>query len=135
MEVVRNLGATDSGDNPPKGKRSSKGGSLDPIEETPSGGTSTLLKNAFKITSSSGENEKDRRSSVFSLGFRRGNSDGEKSHPAMTWRKFMALFSLACLLAAAQIPLYLLGGSLGILPRRRFLTDSVYGCGYWRPAS
>jgi len=33
-------------------------------------------------------------------------------HPAMTWRRFMAIFSLGCLLAAAQIPLYLIGGSL-----------------------
>jgi hypothetical protein len=27
-----------------------------------------------------------------------------EQHAPMTWRKFMALFSLGCLLAAAQIP-------------------------------
>jgi len=31
-------------------------------------------------------------------------SDGAEQHPPMTWRRFMALFSLGCLLAAAQIP-------------------------------
>jgi len=49
-----------------------------------------------------------------------GPSDVEsKSHPEetspnppMTWRRFMAIFSLGCLLAAAQIPIYLIGGAL-----------------------
>lgn len=40
-----------------------------------------------------------------------GRGSPEK-HPPMTLKRFMAIFSLACLLAAAQIPLYLIGGSL-----------------------
>lgn len=39
--------------------------------------------------------------------------EGVEQHPPMTFKRFMAIFSLGCLLAAAQIPLYLLGGSLG----------------------
>jgi MFS family permease len=39
--------------------------------------------------------------------------EGVEQHPSMTIRRFMAIFSLGCLLAAAQIPLYLIGGSLG----------------------
>jgi hypothetical protein len=39
--------------------------------------------------------------------------EGVEQHPPMTIRRFMAIFSLGCLLAAAQIPLYLIGGSLG----------------------
>jgi len=35
-----------------------------------------------------------------------------QQHTPMTWKKFMAIFSLGCLLAAAQIPLYLIGGTL-----------------------
>ena len=35
-----------------------------------------------------------------------------QAHTPMTWKKFMAIFSLGCLLAAAQIPLYLIGGTL-----------------------
>ena len=39
--------------------------------------------------------------------------DDEPVHsPPMTWRRFMAIFSLGCLLAAAQIPIYLIGGAL-----------------------
>ena len=38
-----------------------------------------------------------------------------EQHPPMTFKRFMAIFSLGCLLAAAQIPLYLIGGALGIL--------------------
>ena len=33
--------------------------------------------------------------------------------PPMTFKRLMALFSLTCLLDATQIPLYLIGGSLG----------------------
>jgi hypothetical protein len=33
-------------------------------------------------------------------------------HPPMTFKRFMAIFSLGSLLAAAQIPIYLIGGSL-----------------------
>ena len=43
-----------------------------------------------------------------------GREDVEQ-HPPMTFKRFMAIFSLGCLLAAAQIPLYLIGGALGIL--------------------
>jgi hypothetical protein len=39
--------------------------------------------------------------------------EGVEQHPPMTIKRFMAIFSLGCLLAAAQVPLYLLGGSLG----------------------
>lgn len=42
--------------------------------------------------------------------------EGVEQHPPMTFKRFMALFSLGCLLAAAQIPLYLIGGSLGTTP-------------------
>jgi hypothetical protein len=42
--------------------------------------------------------------------------DDIDQHPKMTWRRFMAIFSLGCLLAAAQIPIYLLGGSLCTRP-------------------
>lgn len=42
--------------------------------------------------------------------------EGVEQHPPMTFKRFMALFSLGCLLAAAQIPLYLIGGSLGTAP-------------------
>jgi MFS family permease len=38
--------------------------------------------------------------------------EGVEQHPKMTFKRFMALFSLGCLLAAAQIPIYLLGGAL-----------------------
>ena len=41
---------------------------------------------------------------------------GSTPHAPMTWRKFMAIFSLGCLLAAAQIPLYLIGGTLSNPP-------------------
>jgi hypothetical protein len=34
-------------------------------------------------------------------------------HPPMTWKRVMAIFSLGCLLAAAQIPVYLIGGAVG----------------------
>ena len=37
-------------------------------------------------------------------------------HPPMNLKKFMAIFSLGCLLAAAQIPLYLIGGTLSNSP-------------------
>ena len=37
-------------------------------------------------------------------------------HPKMTWRRFMAIFSLGCLLAAAQLPIYLIGGSVCKFP-------------------
>jgi len=37
-------------------------------------------------------------------------------HPKMTWRRFMAIFSLGCLLAAAQLPIYLIGGSVCNFP-------------------
>jgi hypothetical protein len=40
--------------------------------------------------------------------------EGVEQHPPMTFKRFMAIFSLGCLLAAAQIPLYLIGGALGI---------------------
>jgi MFS family permease len=53
-------------------------------------------------------------------------------HAPMTWRKFMAIFSLGCLLAAAQIPLYLIGGTLSNLPdhlREQPLMIRFYGCG------
>ena len=35
-----------------------------------------------------------------------------EQHPPMTFRRIMAIFSLGCLLAAGQIPIYLLGGSI-----------------------
>lgn len=38
--------------------------------------------------------------------------EGVEQHPPMTFKRFMAIFSLGCLLAAAQIPLYLIGGAL-----------------------
>ena len=38
--------------------------------------------------------------------------EGVDQHPPMTFRRFMAIFSLGCLLAAAQIPIYLIGGAL-----------------------
>ena len=41
--------------------------------------------------------------------------EGVEQHPPMTFKRFMAIFSLGCLLAETQIPLYLIGGSLGIL--------------------
>ena len=37
-------------------------------------------------------------------------------HPPMTFKRLMAIFSLGCLLAAAQIPIYLIGGSLCTKP-------------------
>lgn len=37
---------------------------------------------------------------------------GAEQHQPMTLKRFMAIFSLGCLLAAAQIPLYLIGGTL-----------------------
>ena len=37
---------------------------------------------------------------------------GVEQHPPMTFKRFMAIFSLGCLLAAAQIPIYLIGGAL-----------------------
>jgi len=40
-------------------------------------------------------------------------------HPKMTWRRFMAIFSLGCLLAAAQLPIYLIGGSVCKIPSRK----------------
>lgn len=49
---------------------------------------------------------------------RRPDSDIETAredvdqHPRMTFKRFMAIFSLGCLLAAAQIPIYLIGGAL-----------------------
>jgi len=52
----------------------------------------------------------------------RGDSDveapreGVEQHPKMTFKRFMAIFSLGCLLAAAQIPIYLLGGALCTFP-------------------
>jgi len=42
--------------------------------------------------------------------------EGVEQHPKMTFRRFMAIFSLGCLLAAAQIPIYLLGGALCTFP-------------------
>lgn len=39
--------------------------------------------------------------------------DDVEQHPPMTIKRIMALFSLACLVASAQIPLYLIGGTLG----------------------
>jgi hypothetical protein len=38
--------------------------------------------------------------------------EGVEQHPPMTFKRFMAIFSLGCLLAAAQIPIYLIGGAL-----------------------
>jgi hypothetical protein len=40
--------------------------------------------------------------------------EGVEQHPPMTFKRFMAIFSLGCLLAETQIPLYLLGGALCI---------------------
>ena len=37
-------------------------------------------------------------------------------HPKMTWKRFIAIFSLGCLLAAAQLPIYLIGGSVCKIP-------------------
>ena len=39
--------------------------------------------------------------------------EGVEQHPPMTFKRLMAIFSLGCLLAVAQIPLYLIGGALG----------------------
>ena len=39
--------------------------------------------------------------------------DDVEQHPPMTLKRIMALLSLACLVSAAQIPLYLIGGTLG----------------------
>jgi hypothetical protein len=39
-------------------------------------------------------------------------ANGVNQNPHMTFRRFMAIFSLGCLLAAAQIPIYLIGGAL-----------------------
>jgi hypothetical protein len=58
--------------------------------------------------------------------------EGVEQHPPMTIKRFMAIFSLGCLLAAAQIPLYLIGGSLGILSIVACLMVSIHGSGYWR---
>jgi len=41
----------------------------------------------------------------------RARSDVNQN-PPMTFKRFMAIFSLGCLLAAAQIPIYLIGGAL-----------------------
>jgi hypothetical protein len=41
----------------------------------------------------------------------RARSDVDQ-HPPMTFKRFMAIFTLGCLLAAAQIPIYLIGGGL-----------------------
>jgi len=38
----------------------------------------------------------------------------------------MAIFSLGCLLAAAQIPIYLIGGALRELPLYLFTDGRVY---------
>jgi hypothetical protein len=43
--------------------------------------------------------------------------EGVEQHPPMTFKRFMAIFSLGCLLAAAQIPLYLIGASICNLSR------------------
>jgi len=40
--------------------------------------------------------------------------EGVEQHPPMTFKRFMAIFSLGCLLAETQIPLYLIGGALCI---------------------
>jgi len=45
--------------------------------------------------------------------------EGVEQHPRMTFKRFMAIFSLGCLLAAAQIPIYLLGGALCTVPSLR----------------
>jgi hypothetical protein len=39
-------------------------------------------------------------------------NNGVNQHPPMTFKRFMAIFTLGCLLAAAQIPVYLIGGSV-----------------------
>lgn len=94
---------------PPKGKGTiSKKSNLDTIEENQS---SSLIKNPFKRETEKGTPSSD-PSNPFPGDAEQPNS--EKQHPPMTWRRFMAIFSLGCLLCAAQIPLYLLGGSLGI---------------------
>jgi len=41
--------------------------------------------------------------------------------PPMTIKRLMALFSLTCLLDATQIPLFLIGGSLGYSSARLFI--------------
>lgn len=48
--------------------------------------------------------------------------EGVEQHPPMTFKRFMAIFSLGCLLAAAQIPIYLLGGALRDTSLRKLLT-------------
>jgi hypothetical protein len=57
--------------------------------------------------------------------------EGVDQHPPMTFKRFMALFSLGCLLAAAQIPLYLIGGALGTTPSFQDLNGSLYSGGHW----
>lgn len=48
----------------------------------------------------------------------RARSDVDQ-HPPMTFKRFMAIFTLGCLLAAAQLPIYLIGGGLCKSPLRR----------------
>src|SRR5271168_2670881 len=62
----------------------------------------------------------------------KAHPDDERTpNPPMTWRRFMAIFSLGCLLAAAQIPIYLIGGALRELTFYLFADSRVYGRRYW----
>src|SRR5437773_9688697 len=58
--------------------------------------------------------------------------EGVDQHPPMTFKRFMAIFSLGCLLSAAQIPIFLIGGALCNCHFRE-CTDrhSLYCRRYW----
>jgi MFS family permease len=97
---------------PDKNKRSSKKVSLEPIDESSS---EPKRPSSKQVNEPSGDEKRLSKIMANPLNRDTERQDGEHGgHPPMTWRRFMAIFSLGCLLAAAQIPLYLIGGSIGI---------------------
>lgn len=66
---------------------------------------------------SSSPSHEDRRNDPYP-DIERARSDVDQ-HPPMTFKRFMAIFTLGCLLAAAQIPIYLIGGGLCKSPFER----------------
>lgn len=58
--------------------------------------------------------------------------EGVNQAPPMTIKRLMALFSLACLLDATQIPLYLIGGLLGYSSARLFANPVSIYCSRYR---